>query len=100
MPLGQNGYAGGAIADQTLLLRDIRTELSLYNLSPDPWLAELVQPTIRQTLHVAQGPKAFRSKADGGKSVSELTVYRDLNVPFKSYDLNSDFTPAPSTGGN
>src|SRR5690348_5203548 len=92
MPTGQNGYAAGAIADQTLLLQDIRSELAIYNRTIDPWVDRLTEPTIRQTLRVAQAPKSFRQKADGGMANSSQVVYRLLSVPFKSYDLNSDFT--------
>lgn len=92
MATGQNGYALGAIYDQTQLLQDIRSELSIYNKTIDPWVDRLSEPTIRQTLRVAQAPKSFRQKADGGNSNSSNVVYRLLNVPFKSYDLNSEFT--------
>src|SRR5438445_102829 len=92
MPTGQNGYAGGAIADQTQLLQDIRSELMVYNMTIDPWVDRLSEKTVRQTLRVNQAPKQFRQKADGGSSVSSNSVYRLLNMPFKSYDLNSEFT--------
>lgn len=92
MPTGQQGYAGGAIADQTQLLQDIRSELALYNRTIDPWVMRLSEQTIRQTLRVAQAPKSFRQKADGGNANSTNMVYRLLNVPFKTYDLNSEFT--------
>ncbi len=92
MPTGQLGYAGGAIFDQTQLLQDIRSELSLYNKTIDPWVSRLSEQTIRQTLRVAQAPKSFRQKADGGSANSSNMVYRLLNVPFKTYDLNSEFT--------
>lgn len=92
MPTGQQGYGGGAISDQTLLLNDIRTELSVYNRTMDPWVARLSEPTFRQTLRVAQAPKQFRQKADGGSANSSNTQFRSLSVPFKSYDLNSEFT--------
>jgi hypothetical protein len=92
MSTGQQGYAGGAIADQTLLLQDIRNGLGAYNMSLDPVIAALSEQTIRETLRVSQAPKAFRRKADGGMSNSERSVYRRLSVPFETYDLNSEFT--------
>ena len=92
MPTGQQGYTGGAIADQLQLLQDIRSELAIYNKTVDPWVDRLSERTIRQTLRVAQAPKTFRQKADGGNSNSTSVVYRLLNVPFKTYDLNSEFT--------
>jgi hypothetical protein len=92
MAVGQQGYAMGAIADQTLLLQDIRSGLAVYNQQVDPWIARLAEPTIRQTLRVSQAPKQFRLKGDGGSSNSERTAYRTLNVPFNTYDLNSEFT--------
>ena len=92
MPTGQNGIAAGAISDQLQLLQDIRSELAIYNKSIDPWVDRLSEKTIRQTLRVAQAPKSFRQKADGGNSNSSNVVYRLLNVPFKTYDLNSEFT--------
>ena len=92
MPTGISGYTGGAISDQTLLLQDIRSELAVYNKTSDPWIGRLCEPTIRQTLRVAQAPKSFRQKADGGSANSSNVVYRLLTVPFKSYDLNSEFT--------
>src|SRR4051812_10561903 len=92
MPTGQQGYAGGAIADQTQLLQDIRSELAVYNKTADPWVERLSERTVRQTLRVAQAPKSFRQKADGGNSNSSNVVYRLLSVPFKTYDLNSEFT--------
>lgn len=92
MPTGQYGYSGAAIADQTQLLQEIRTELAIYNKTADPWIDRLSEKTIRQTLRVAQAPKQFRQKADGGSSNSSNVVYRLLNVPFKSYDLSSEFT--------
>lgn len=92
MPTGQQGYAGGAIFDQTQLLQDIRSELTLYNKTVDPWVERLSEPTVKQTLRVAQAPKSFRQKADGGNANSSNVVYRLLSVPFKTYDLNSEFT--------
>ena len=92
MATGIQGYAQGAIYDQTLLLRDIRDGLAVYNRTESPLLAALSEPTTRETLRVSQGPKSFRQAADGGKGVSERAVYRDLSVPFKSYDLSSEFT--------
>ncbi len=92
MPTGQQGYAAGAIADQTQLLQDIRSELAIYNKTADPWVDRLSERTVRQSLRVAQAPKSFRQKADGGNSNSSNVVYRLLNVPFKTYDLNSEFT--------
>jgi len=92
MPTGQYGFAAGAISDQTLLLQDIRSELEVYNKTIDPWVDRLTEPTIRQTLRVAQAPKSFRQKADGGSSNSSNVVYRLLSVPFRTYDLTSEFT--------
>jgi hypothetical protein len=92
MPTGLSGYAGGAISDQTLLLQDIRSELAVYNKTADPWIDRLSEKTTRQTLRVAQAPKSFRQKADGGSSNSSNVVYRLLTVPFRTYDLNSEFT--------
>jgi hypothetical protein len=89
---GQYGYAGGAINDQTLLLRDIRDGLAVYNKTVDPFVDRLSEMTTRQTLRVSQAPKTFRLKADGGSGESQRATYRDLNVPFKTYDLNSEFT--------
>jgi|SRR5579872_686089 len=92
MPTGQLGFAAGAIADQTQFLQDIRSELAVYNKTADPWVARLCERTIRQTLRVAQAPKSFRQKADGGTANSSIVVYRLLSVPFRTYDLNSEFT--------
>jgi hypothetical protein len=92
MPTGQYGFGAGAINDQTLLLQDIRSELAVYNKSADPWIDRLSEKTVRQTLRVAQAPKSFKHKADGGSANSSNVVYRLLNVPFASYDLNSEFT--------
>lgn len=92
MPTGQHGYSDGAIFDQTQLLMDIRNNLQTYNMIVDPWVSKLSQPTIRQTLRVNQAPKSFTQKADGGNANSRNAVYRLLNVPFKTYDLNSEFT--------
>ena len=92
MPTGQQGYTSGAIADQTQLLQEIRSELAIYNKTIDPWVDRLSEKTIRQTLRVAQAPKQFRQKADGGSSNSSNVVYRLLSVPFRTYDLNSEFT--------
>jgi hypothetical protein len=92
MPTGISGFTGGAISDQTLLLQDIRSELAVYNKTADPWVDRLSEKTIRQTLRVAQAPKSFRQKADGGSANSANVVYRLLSVPFKSYDVNSEFT--------
>jgi len=92
MPTGQQGYTGGAIYDQTLLLADIRSELALYNKTVDPWVARLSEHTIAEKLRVAQAPKSFRQKADGGSAVSSNVSFRTLNIPYKSYDLGSDFT--------
>lgn len=92
MPTGQHGYADGAIFDQTQLLQDIRSELTLYNKTIDPWVERLSEATIRETLRVAQSPKSFRRKADGGSANSSNMVYRLLKVPFTTFDLNSEFT--------
>lgn len=92
MPTGQNGYAAGAIYDQTLLLQDIRNGLAVYNKTQDPIIALFSEETIRQTLRVSQAPKSFRQKADGGRSNSQNTVHRLLNVPFGTYDMTSEFT--------
>jgi hypothetical protein len=83
---------GGAIFDQTLLLQDIRDNLQTYNMTIDPWVAALSEQTIRQTIRANQGPKAFTRKADGGNANSRNAVYRLLNVPFATYDMNSEFT--------
>lgn len=92
MATGQQGYAQGAIYDQTLLLQDIRNGLGVYNRTINPLIGALSEQTTRQTLRVSQAPKSFRTAADGGRSASERNNYRLLNVPFKSYDLMSDFT--------
>lgn len=92
MQTGIQGYSGGAISDQTLLLRDIRDGLVIYNSKVSPIVALFAEPTIREKLRVNQAPKSYRLKADGGNSESTRSTYRDLNVPFKTYDLNSEFT--------
>jgi hypothetical protein len=89
---GIQGYAQGAISDQTLLLRDIRDGLGVYNRTIDPLVDMMSELTTRQTLRVSQAPKSFRNKADGGRSDSSRNTPRDLNVPFATYDLSSDFT--------
>ena len=92
MPTGISGFTSGAISDQTQLLMDIRTELGIYNKTQDPWVDRLSEPTIRQVLRVAQAPKSFRQKADGGSANSTNTVYRTLSIPFKTYDLSTEYT--------
>jgi hypothetical protein len=90
--VGIQGYSGGAIADQTLLLQDIRDGLVMYNTTEDPMIAMFTEPTIRQTLRVSQAPKQFARSADGGRAEDSKMLYRLLNVPFNDYDLMSEFT--------
>lgn len=89
---GQQGFAGGAIADQTLLLQEIRDGLAHYNTTDDPLIALFTERTTRETLRVSQAPKSFRKKADGASPDSDRSTYRLLTVPFESYALTSEFT--------
>ena len=89
---GQNGYAQGAISDQTQLLQDIRNGLAVYNQTIDPVVDTLSEQTIRQTLRVSQAPKTFMLKPDKGRTPSVNQVYRLLTVPFKTYALSTDFS--------
>jgi hypothetical protein len=90
--VGINGYSVGAIADQTLLLQDIRDGLSVYNMQMDPIVDQFSEQTVRQTLRVSQAPKQFTKKADGGRAEDSKSLYRKLNVPLVTYDLSSEFT--------
>jgi hypothetical protein len=89
---GIRGFDEGYISDQTQLLQDIRDGLAVYNMTEDPIVAALCEPTIRQTLRAVQAPKKFQLMGDGGYSNSQKNQYRLLNVPFKDYDVNTEFT--------
>jgi len=90
--LGIQGYSGGVIADQTLLLQDIRDGLIVYNQGQDPIIDRMSEVSIRQTIRMSQAPKKFWNSADGGNPYDARMVYRLLQTPLRDYDLSSEFT--------
>lgn len=90
--LGLQGYSGGAIADQTLLLQEIQNGLGVYNGAVDPYIEMYTQMTQRENVRVSQAPKKFGKSADGGTPTNQRMLYRILATPLDDYDLSTEFT--------
>lgn len=89
---GYQGYQGGAIFDQTLLLRDFVDGLSNYNATEDPIIKMYTSDTIRQISRVPQAPLDFGRAADGGNPYISRMQFRDLSFPLDNHDLDLAFT--------
>lgn len=91
MSSGFKTFTDGTVADQTRLLRTFLDGLDVYNDTPDPLIDKYCEKIYSEQVDISQSPMTFRRRARGGRQYAEQNLYRTLNLPLDSYDLEAPF---------